>query len=193
MRRIALFLLVTGIFASCGPAPEAVGRVGPLPDLWAGRPESARWTDAALAALDGHGAPLVRSVPADIEAYCPAYPEAGPGARKAFWVTFVAALARHESGWRPDASGGDGRWLGLLQIAPETAAGYGCGAQGRAELKDGAKNLACGIRIMAVTVPRDGVISAGMRGVAADWAPFREPGKLADIRNATRSEPYCAG
>lgn len=191
MRRIALLVLLAGLLSSCSPSPSS--RAGLPASLWADRPEGAGWTKAALFALDSHGAPLVSSVPADVSKYCPGYAEAGAAERKAFWVTFLSALAGQESTWRPDAAGGGGRWLGLLQISPETAEGYGCRVQNGADLKNGALNLSCGIRIMAVTVPRDGVISEGMQGVAADWGPFRDPAKLNAIRNATRTQPYCAG
>ncbi|MBT8426216.1 MAG: ABC transporter permease, partial [Silicimonas sp.] len=71
------------------------------------------------------------------------------------------------------------------------ARGYGCVAQNAGDLRDGALNLSCGIRIMAVTVPRDGVISAGMRGVAADWGPFHQASKRSDIQAMTRQSAAC--
>lgn len=200
MRRLAItsFLLVLTI-AACGrdPVPDvAPGPAsGPAPTaaLWDHRERGAEWTRAAQAALDGHGAVLVKMVPQDIEAYCPGYVTAGVEGRKAFWVMFLSALAKHESTWRADASGGGGQWHGLLQISPATARGYGCRATSASELKRGAANLSCGVRIMAVTVPRDGVISDGMRGVAADWGPFHQAGKRADIKAATRGHPACRG
>lgn len=161
--------------------------------LFGQRAEAAAWTARALSALDAQGAPLVQTVPSDIDVYCPAYRDAGPEERKAFWVTFLSALAKHESTWRPDAAGGGGAWLGLLQISPRTAQGYGCQAKSAEALKDGRANLSCGIRIMAVTVPRDGVISAGMGGVAADWGPFHQASKRADIQARTRGAPACRG
>lgn len=159
--------------------------------LWGARSEASQWTASALAALDDHGTALVKTVPQDIDVYCPAYREADEAERKAFWVTFLSALAKHESTWRPDAAGGGGAWLGLLQISPQTARGYGCGAKDPGALKDGSANLSCAIRIMSVTVPRDGVISAGMNGVAADWGPFHTASKRADIQAVTRGTPVC--
>jgi hypothetical protein len=158
---------------------------------WDHRPEAARWTTAVLTSLDAHGSPLIDVVPNDIDAYCPAYRDAGPDQRKAFWVGLLSALAKHESTWRPDVSGGDGRWHGLLQISPGTARGYGCRAKTAEELKKGSDNLSCALRIMAVTVPRDGVISEGMGGVAADWGPFHQRRKREDIQAFTRSQSYC--
>ena len=103
----------------------------------------------------------------------------------------MSALAKHESTWRPDVSGGDGRWHGLLQISPGTAKGYGCRATSSDELKSGSANLSCALRIMAVTVPRDGVIAEGRGGIAADWGPFTKADKRAEMAAWTREQSYC--
>lgn len=195
MRLPLAFAVALPILMSCGSDPEPEKRVFPNVNsaAFGGSPEAGAWTGSALAALDAHGTPLIDSVPADIGTYCPAYASADAGARKAFWVTFLSALSKHESTWREDVSGGGGAWHGLLQISPGTARGYGCVAQNAGDLRDGALNLSCGIRIMAVTVPRDGVISAGMRGVAADWGPFHQASKRSDIQAMTRQSAACRG
>ena len=159
---------------------------------WDAHPRGEVWTDAALDALDTHASALVETVPEDVETWCPAYPESGEEERKAFWVGLVSALAGHESTWRPAVSGGGGRWHGLLQISPATARGYGCNATSADALKNGPANLSCGLRIMAVTVPRDNVVSAGAGGVAADWGPFHQRTKREAMRAFTRAQPYCA-
>ena len=161
---------------------------------WDHRPEAAVWTRTAMAALRTHGAELPVTVPEDIERYCPGYPDATAEERRQFWTGLISALAEYESTWRPEASGGGGRWLGLLQIAPATARSYGCEADSASDLKNGAANLACGIRIMSETVPRDGVIAthdSRWRGIAADWAPFQATSKRADMAAWTREQPYC--
>ena len=194
-----LSLIVCAILVACGstrePAPQPAKSVSPTApsSLWGQRAEAADWNATVLSALGAHGAPLLGIVPADIDTYCPTYREAGPEGRKVFWLSFLSALAKHESTWRPDAAGGGGAWLGQLQISPQTARGYGCKAQSAAALKNGSQNLSCGIRIMARTVARDGVISAGMGGVAADWGPFHSPAKRADIQRQTLSTPVCRG
>jgi len=194
MRRIALALIAISaiVLYACGraPAPDP-GEFSYVPARWDGTQNGVQWTAAALAALDSHSAALVKLVPGDIRDYCPGYEAAGDRARKAFWVNLVASISFHESTWNPNASGGDGRWHGLLQIAPATARNYGCQAGDTGGLKDPALNVSCGLRIMAVTVPRDGVISDGMRGVAADWGPFHQPNKRQDIQSYTRALPYC--
>lgn len=158
---------------------------------WENLPQSSLWTRSALSALKQHGAPLIGMVPRDIADWCPAYPQADAAGRRAFWVGLMSALAKHESTYRPSAVGGGGKWYGLLQILPGTARGYKCRARSGAELKHAPSNLSCAIRIMAVTVPRDGVISQGMRGVAADWGPFHSRKKRTDMMRWTRRQPYC--
>lgn len=149
------------------------------------------WTRAALSALKTHGRGLTDIVPRDIGAWCPAYPEADAKGRRAFWVGFLSALAKHESTYRADAVGGGGQWYGLLQILPSTARGYGCRAGSGSALKHGPDNLSCAIRIMARTVSRDGVVAHGMRGVAADWGPFHSRTKREDMRAWVRRQSYC--
>jgi hypothetical protein len=181
-------------------APEASARpaarpaVRRLPDLrWDHVDGSHRWTRAAMDALSRHGAPLVDVVPEDIGRWCPAYPDAPEWERKAFWAGLLSALAKHESTWRPRAVGGGGLWYGLVQILPATARGYGCQARSGEALKDGALNMSCAVRIMATTVLRDGVVSQGMRGVAADWGPFHSSRKREDMRRWISAQPYCQG
>ncbi len=158
---------------------------------WDGHPEDMDWTLATMAALRGPGAALARTVPQDIANWCPGYEAAGPGQRRAFWAGLVSALAWHESTHREAAVGGGGRWFGLVQISPSTARYRGCTATSGEALLDGAANLRCGLRIMGVTVPRDGVVSQGMRGVAADWGPFHSTRKREDMRQWLRSQEYC--
>jgi hypothetical protein len=158
---------------------------------WDGHPRGARWTSAVMAALRGHGAPLLEVVPRDIAAWCPAYPTADRGQRAAFWAGLISTLAWHESTHRPEAVGGDGRWFGLVQIAPPTARYRNCEVGTGQALLSGPANLRCGVRIMAVTVPRDRVVAEGMRGVAADWGPFHSRRKREDMRNWVRSQAYC--
>ncbi|WP_299140459.1 transglycosylase SLT domain-containing protein [uncultured Tateyamaria sp.] len=159
---------------------------------WTHQPGHMVWNRAAVSALKTHGAALVDLVPADIADWCPNYPNATDAERRAFWVGFMSALAKYESTYRPEAVGGGGKWYGLLQILPATARGYKCNVGTGEALKNGAANLSCAVRIMAVTVPRDGVIyGRGGRGVAADWGPMRSAPKRADMSRWLRQRPYC--
>ncbi|ETX29238.1 transglycosylase SLT domain-containing protein [Roseivivax isoporae] len=158
---------------------------------WGDTARGVAWTRASVRALRSHAAALTDMVPADIDQWCPAYPENDERLREAFWVGLVSSLARHESTWRPTVVGGGGRWHGLLQILPSTARLYDCRANTGAALLDGPANLSCGFRIMARTVARDGVVSRGMRGVAADWGPFHSSAKRADMMAWSRNQAYC--
>lgn len=168
-------------------------RAAPLPQTrWMHKKGHAKWTRGALQALSGHAAALPAMVPRDISDWCPFYPAAPIQDRRAFWVGFMSALAKYESTYRADAVGGGGKWYGLLQILPATARGYKCRVGSGAALKDGAANLSCAARIMAVTVPRDGVIyGTGGKGVAADWGPMRSRAKRADMAKWLRGQAYC--
>ena len=178
---------------SASPRPVARSFT-PLPEMrWNHRSEADRWSRAALMALRSHADVLPRTVPKDIAEWCPAYQTNDTSAREAFWIGLLSALAKHESTFRPTAVGGGGKWYGLLQILPATARGYRCNATSRNSLKNGAANLQCALRIMATTVPRDGVVSYGMRGVAADWGPFHSRAKRNDMMKWLRSQPYCTG
>lgn len=199
---LPLMLCLLGVPASAEgqrPQPRPADLVIPPPEIipdarWDFRREGDVWTRAALDALKTHGAPLVNSTPADIAQWCPGYRSAPPTARRAFWVGFLSALAKYESTWKPRAVGGGGRWYGLLQILPSTARGYGCRARSGSALLNGAANLSCAVRIMAVTVPRDGAIlgEAGRwRGVAGDWGPLRSAAKRRDMAEWLRSRAYC--
>lgn len=163
-----------------------------VPELrWSHVSGSASWTRSAIQALATHGSVLPRTVPGDIAEWCPAYADAPAAQRRLFWAGLISALAEHESTWRPSVAGDGGRSIGLLQIRPGTARGYGCDARSGAALRNGAANVACAVRIMAHTVERDGVVSRGMRGVAADWGPFHQRAKREDMRTWVRQQPYC--
>lgn len=161
---------------------------------WQHMQDHALWTRAALSALKSHGSPLVEMVPRDIADWCPAYPSNDDAQRRAFWVGYMSALSKHESTYKPWAVGGGGRWYGLLQILPATARGYKCNVGTGEALKNGAANLSCGVRIMAYTVKRDGVIhgrDTKWRGVSADWGPMRSPSKRRDMASWLKRQNYC--
>ena len=170
-------------------------RDGYLPRArWEDHPQGALWTRATMAAVQSHGRPLIEMVPADIGDWCPAYRTNGPEQRAAFWTGMISALVKHESTYRPTAVGGGGKWYGLTQILPGTARGYGCRARSGTALKDGAANLSCAVRIMATTVPRDGVVAlknGRSAGVGADWGPMTRRSKRADMAGYTKAQSYC--
>ena len=184
-------LLILGLAGCAAPKPE----VSQAPVMgWDHRPEAQEWTQSTMAAVAEKDDALAEQVPQDIATFCPAYPQADLTDRRAFWAGLLSATAKHESTWNPLASGGGGRWIGVMQIAPASAQNYGCDATSTAELKDGAANLECAVDILAVQVERDGLVAGGgNRGIGRDWAPFRSDSKRADIADWTSNQAYCQG
>ncbi|WP_411956854.1 lytic transglycosylase domain-containing protein [Paracoccus homiensis] len=173
------------------PTAEQMQLATQPPMRWDQSAGSEAWTKATLAALDREGVKVISQVPHDIENFCPNYEELGTTGRKAFWAGLLSAVAKHESTYNPKASGGGGKWLGLMQIAPATWRGYGCDGN----ITNGADNMSCAVRIMSKQVGRDNAVvrdgSGGWRGIARDWAPLRSEKKRADIAAWTRSQSYC--
>ncbi|WP_176846884.1 transglycosylase SLT domain-containing protein [Roseicitreum antarcticum] len=200
-RRCGALTAVAGLalLVACAPttrAPAADSASEISTTRWDHRPEASLWTLAAYRAMDNGGAALVESLPRDIDAFCPGYDAADADGRKAFWTGLFSGLAQFESGWRPEAAGGGGRYRGLLQISPATARYHGCDLSAPGGLYDGATNLACASRIAASAVARDGVVVGGpgnWGGVAADWPPMRDTAKRARIAEFTRELPACQG
>lgn len=163
-----------------------------MPKLrWKGQSKGALWTRSAMAAVTSHGQGLVKTVPQDIGSWCPGYASQDRSGRAAFWAGLLSTLSYHESTWRESAVGGGGQWFGLVQIAPQTARWRKCRAQSAEALKNGVANLDCAVRIMNITVPRDQVVSRGMKGVAADWGPFHSATKREDMRRWLAKQPFC--
>lgn len=161
---------------------------------WDQRPEAAAWTPRTLAAVAAADDVLAARVPADITSFCPNYAGASLEDRRAFWAGVLSAIAKHESSWNPAASGGGGKYIGIMQISPRTAAQHGCEVTTSAGLKDGAANLECAVQIMATAVASDGVVAGmGNRGVGRDWMPLRNGSKRAEIAGWTREQDYCQG
>lgn len=194
MKRWILGLAAVAMMVPPAQASDVFGtrtmRAPVLTMKWDEKPEASRWTKATIDALQTHGTALSQTVPADIASWCPAYKDNDAAGRNAFWAGLLSTLSFYESTWR-QAAVGSGKWYGLVQILPATARGYGCKARSGAALKDGALNLSCAVRILSVTVPRDNVVSQGMRGVAADWGPFHSKRKREAMRQWIKGQNYC--
>jgi soluble lytic murein transglycosylase-like protein len=164
-----------------------------LPEMrWDHREEADEWTAATIAAVAAYDTELAASVPYDIATWCPGYAKADIDDRRAFWSGLLSAVAKYESSWNPRASGGGGRYLGLMQISPKTAVNYGCDATSAAALKDGTENLSCAVDILAYQVGRDDVVAGnGKKGIGRDWRPLRSASKRAEIAGWTSSQAYC--
>ncbi len=194
-RHLIALSLAAGLLTACDTVPDLSAY---LPDhlqpamRWDHRPEAASWTSRAMTAVAARDSELAATVPGDIENFCPGYATAAVGQRRAFWVGLISATAKYESGYNPKASGGGGRYIGLMQISPRTAQHYDCEANSSAALKDGAANLECAIRIIAPNVGSDGMVAgSGNRGIARDWGPFKKKSVRAEIAEWTSAQSYC--
>ena len=200
LKSVALMAVLAITFTACGPVRLA-NITAMLPSLAAGaqpamrwdkRPKTADWTQRTLAAVGRHDDALASRVPTDIAAWCPGYPTAPLQNRRAFWAGLLSAVAKYESSWNPRASGGGGRYIGVMQISPHTAAQFNCTAHSEKALKDGAANLECAVEIMAVQVSRDGVVAGkGNRGIGRDWMPLRKSTNRAAMADWTSAQSYC--
>ena len=203
MVRFSLFMMAFLTITGPARAAEPVGMENVVPEVrerdvprarWEYRADGVLWTRVALAAVQGHGAPLIDTVPKDIADWCPAYPDNPPDVRAAFWVGLLSTVSRYESNWKPRAVGGGNQWFGLMQIYPPTAEFRDCRVQSGRGLLNGPDNLSCAVRIMAITVPRDQAISVKdtrWRGVAADWGPVRTDWMRRDMQSYTKRQSYC--
>jgi Transglycosylase SLT domain len=171
---------------------EEMSFVAP-PMQWDHHAKGKEWTESTLLAVSTKDMELSTRIPADIETWCPGYAEAPVQERRAFWTGLLSAVAKYESTWNPAASGGGGRWIGLMQISPRSAANYGCEATSVGALKDGEANLECAVEIMSEQVAKDGVVAGGgSQGIGRDWAPLRSSEKRAAMAAWTREQPYCS-
>jgi hypothetical protein len=186
-RALMIAFALTAALPACSSQIEANTA---LATRWDHRPEAATWNAAMMQALRTDGAEMLALTPGDIADWCPGYENASEDERAAFYVAFFSGLARFESTWNPRASGGGGRYRGLLQISPQTAQYHDCTLPD-AGLYNGAANLACAVRIAATAVTRDGVVAEGRGGVAADWPPMRDPAKRDEVAAFTRALPQC--
>lgn len=173
---------------------ESFLATGGVPMRWDHRAEAAAWTMEAYEAVAQNDAALAGRVPGDIAQWCPGYQKASVSERRAFWVGLMSAVAKHESTWNPAASGGGGRYIGLMQISPRTAAAHGCDAKTASALKDGGENLVCAVEIFSGAVAKDGMVAGnGRSGIGRDWGPFRTASKRSEMAAWTAKQPYCQG
>jgi hypothetical protein len=195
VRRLPTIGAVVAAFALSGcitsQPKDELSFVSP-PMQWDHHPEGEEWTESTLVAVSTKDPLLSQRVPADIDTWCPGYEEAALEERRAFWAGLLSAVAKYESTWNPVASGGGGRWIGLMQISPRSAVNYGCEATSVGALKDGEANLECAVEIMSEQVAKDGLVAGGgNRGIGRDWAPLRSDSKRSAMAAWTREQPYC--
>ena len=168
-------------------------------DTWAMRgsggkiiPHGSRWTAATMnAAAQSRRTPRstwcratsARGAPATGRPTAGSAPPSGPGSSRR-WPGMKAPMIRGP--WAAAGNGSD--WC---RSHPHRALAQLRGRDRAKPCSTAWPNLRCGIRIMAVTVPRDGVVAEGMRGVAADWGPFHSTRKREEMRSWVSRQDYC--
>ncbi len=173
---------------------------------WSSVDADGSWTTAAEEAVRDTSLP--ESLPADIEAYCPRYPDLRAEDRVRFWVGLLSAMAEFESDLDPrtrytesirDSQGQPIVSRGLLQLSIESAnqARYACRIESAQDLHDPSTNIRCGARILSYWVASDQVIASSRgehRGAARYWSVLRSRNRSAEeIGGMTSQLPFCAG
>ncbi|HLD68572.1 MAG TPA: transglycosylase SLT domain-containing protein [Pseudomonas sp.] len=163
------------------------------------------WTLIAESAVKG--TKLVALAPKDITDFCPAYSQLDADKRLHFWVGLLSAMAKPESGFKPetkyvepdilDANKQNVVSRGLLQISMESAnqKAYGCGIQQAEDLHRVDVNLNCAARIMQHWVEKDERVAAMSKpavGAARYWSVLRAwRGHLDEIAGFTKGMQVC--
>jgi len=185
-------MMATAVAGCTTQQPEVTSRMAPPSMRWDAHPEAAAWTVNTLVAVAQEDAALAQRVPADIARWCPGYEEGSLTERRAFWAGLISAVGKYESSYNPRAAGGGGRYIGIMQISPRSAANYGCDATSASALKDGVANLECAVEMVAHHVEKDGVaVGNGRQGIGRDWMPFRKANLRNEMEAWVKSQPYC--
>lgn len=171
-------------------------------------PEREEWSKHLWRSLLTLGSSMKDVVPYDAIDYCPNFEQLEDLERLGLYHSLISAMAKYESGFDPSTTyqesfkDSQGRWVisrGLLQLSVESANGYGCKVI-ESDLHVPKLNLACGVRILARWLKRDGAIGSSPfvdgsrvhRGGARYWAVLRETSSSrAKIQGYTRSQPLC--
>ena len=159
---------------------------------WDHRPEAAEWTRATLIAVAAHDDVLAPACPPTSRPGAQTTNKAAMMDRRSSGPGLLSAVAKYESSYNPNASGGGGRYIGLLQISPRSAAHHGCARH----LGQGAEERRCQPamrrRDMAHAVGQDGVVAGkGNRGVGRDWRPFRKAKPRGEMQAWISQQSYC--
>ena len=182
---VAACLLATAVQAEI-PNIRPVARDLFIPATrWDHRDGSADWTRAAMSAFAAYDSGLEDMVPANIDTFCPGYRSNDARLRRAFWVGLMSNLSKIESNQNPQAVGGGGKWFGLMQISPATAAHHRCEARSGDALLNPEANVACAARIFTTSIRNDGAIRL------RDWGPMHNGAKVAEMAAWTREQSYC--
>ncbi len=165
-----------------------------------------QWDATLIAAIDATGLSSVQDIK-DSPDYCPKYKSLTKDQKRAFWGTMHIAIAKRESGYKPettfqesfnDAQGKPVISTGLFQISQESASSsaYGCGKVTTSMLKNPDVNIPCSTKIIAKWVKQDGFAgtstSSGQKGCARYFSTCRNSSSSRAYVTATaKKSPGC--
>jgi|GEM_PF-6944441 len=156
-----------------GEAPADVEKFYPAM-LWKKSSEKNFWTAQLLTSIRQDFEKLEKAY--DIADYCPGYREASKFHQEVCWMRLMSGIMRYESGFSAKTEFLETD-VGSLSIGLFSLSAGECELTAR-ELTEGAKNIACGVKIFAeLTAVAQGidVQEKGQReGAAAYWSVLRE-------------------
>lgn len=165
LARISVISVLSLLIVACSSSPKLSGLNKEPISNWQGYDNPKQLKSFTEEALQKHGHDLLKTVPDDIEMYCPAYVDATRWERMQFWARFISSLSYFESNHKNqawyqerfnDAKGRPVISRGLLQISIESGNGYQCGLTNPQQLHDPKTNISCGVRILNRWVGREG-------------------------------------
>lgn len=185
-------------------APEAPAEVVTEVRIFADWPKI-EWSEMTLKAIYELGGGMANATVKDADKYCPKFNSLKEEQKVAVLVTLISAMARYESGFKPensykenfkDAKGNYVISRGLLQISQESANSYGCGITKAEMLHDPETNLRCAVRILNRWIPKDGYIGSTVSGKnlggARYWSVLRNSsGSQAKIQAKVKALEAC--
>ena len=142
--------------------------------VWSHVQGSERWSEILHAHVRAHMGEFERA--RDVESFCPGYKLANREHREICWLRLVSSIVKYECGFNPRKTLREKNGslsVGMLSLT----VGECVNAPTVESLKDPAKNLSCGVGMMARMIARAGFIEgpASARGAAAYWSVLRPP------------------
>ena len=167
--------------------------------------DAARWNTYAQDGVNEFGKDMMSIGAQDMPSFCPNYSNLNPFGKNMFWISLLAALTKHESGFDPDgfevvqSDLGNIVKRGLTQIDLDRADVHGCEVLAAGELYDPKTNLECAANIMNYWVAIEGYISRSVqqqgtlswRGASRVWPSLQGGDTLADIQQITSTSDVC--
>ena len=122
--------------------------------------------------------------PVDMHLFCPAYGQLGRRDRSLVWQAMLLKMSEQESRFRAALPYWEVKQnqysIGLLQLSLSDERKYHCGFTSEVDITDPDRNLACGAKIMATLVVRDGRLGGDEQhkrlGAAAYWSSLQAKG-----------------